>query len=278
MSYTQYFKFRKEELNEYEFSEICELVATIAVAWYHNGSHGDAYIADVRKGKLGGKFFSSNDSSGLAELWKKQKYILLFPEDQSTESLVIDFPLEWSFNFVKTYRNPDFCPLVRAVYKGLQLMGFGKASHDGYYEGIQKGNDLLKATRPELFDGFLNRAEEQFLYENPDWSIRVIDDQVEIAPYQMSGYDWSKVFVIKNFRDLCEQVQEVCEFFDPCTETYKWLDEEGHGINGAPYYMGTILADMECLEDSLNRLAKDLFSFLEEEEEDENPEQLNESN
>ncbi len=278
MSYTQYFKFRKEKLNEYEFCEICELVATIAVAWYHDGSHGDAYIADVREENKGRKFFSANDSSGLAELWKKQKYILLFPEDQSTESLVIDFPLEWSFNFVKTYRNPDFCPLVRAIYKGLELKGYGKARHDGYYEGIWKGNDLLKASCPELFEGFLNGAEEQFLYENPDWSVKVIDDYVEIAPYLMSGYDWSRVFEIKDFRDLCEQVKSLSETFDPCSETYQWLDEEGHGKDGAPYYMGAILADMEALKGSLQSLSEDLFQFLEEEEDDEDSEQQTESN
>ena len=73
MSYTQYFHFRKEELKEEEFNEICDFVAEVAVDWYHDGSHGDAYVSDIKKKQKGGKFFSSEDYSGLSSLWKEQK-------------------------------------------------------------------------------------------------------------------------------------------------------------------------------------------------------------
>lgn len=146
MGYTQYFSFKKD-ISEGEFREICDFIAQLAVTWYQNGNHGDAFISLEQKG---GKYFSSGDALGLSEMWKSQNYICLWPETQDTEALVIECPLNAAFNFCKTHRKPDFCPLVSSVYKGLEKLEFGKASHDGYYYSIRKGRALLKNTFPEL--------------------------------------------------------------------------------------------------------------------------------
>lgn len=44
------------------------------------------------------------------------------------------------------------------------------------------------------------------------------------------------------------------EGFDVCYETYIWLDETGHGRNGAPYDMMDVYKDMEACEDMIHDL------------------------
>lgn len=47
------------------------------------------------------------------------------------------------------------------------------------------------------------------------------------------------------YDELVKQLQNWCECFDVSYETYLWLDEWGHGINGAPYDMRDLYNDME---------------------------------
>ena len=44
------------------------------------------------------------------------------------------------------------------------------------------------------------------------------------------------------------------EGFDVCYETYLWLDETGHGRNGAPYDMKDLYEDMQACEDMIHDL------------------------
>ena len=44
------------------------------------------------------------------------------------------------------------------------------------------------------------------------------------------------------------------EGFDVCYETYIWLDETGHGRNGAPYDMKDLYEDMQACEDMIHDL------------------------
>lgn len=44
------------------------------------------------------------------------------------------------------------------------------------------------------------------------------------------------------------------EGFDVCYETYIWLDETGHGRNGAPYDMKDLYEDMQACEDMIHNL------------------------
>ena len=44
------------------------------------------------------------------------------------------------------------------------------------------------------------------------------------------------------------------EGFDVCYETYIWLDETGHGRNGAPYDMKDLYEDMQACADMIHDL------------------------
>lgn len=164
MGYSHLIEFnKKEEITSEKFGEICDLVAEIACAWYHDGKHGDAFIADDDLQLGGKKFFSTGDSSGLAQFWKSQEYIWLLPEDKSTAAIFFEPFSKGSVYYCKTWRNDNFCPLVRAAYKGVEKLGFGKTYNDEYYSNTRKGDVLLKKVAPYLFNPPLLVEEKSFL-------------------------------------------------------------------------------------------------------------------
>ena len=50
------------------------------------------------------------------------------------------------------------------------------------------------------------------------------------------------------------------EGFDVCYETYIWLDDTGHGRNGAPYDMKDLYEDMQACEDMIHDLWLALYA------------------
>lgn len=52
--------------------------------------------------------------------------------------------------------------------------------------------------------------------------------------------------------------------FDVSYEAYLWLDETGHGKNGAPYDMRDVYEDMEWWKNAMTELAYTLEKALEE--------------
>ena len=53
---------------------------------------------------------------------------------------------------------------------------------------------------------------------------------------------------------LVADMEEYYEGFDVDSETYLWLDDNGHGTNGAPYRMRDVLEDMEAAERGIENL------------------------
>ena len=56
------------------------------------------------------------------------------------------------------------------------------------------------------------------------------------------------------FSELRDAVYRYWENFDVCEEAYIWLDETGHGQNGAPYDMKELYEDMQACADMIHDL------------------------
>lgn len=72
---------------------------------------------------------------------------------------------------------------------------------------------------------------------------------------------------------LIEDVENCYNAYDPDTEAMLWLDNDGHGKNGAPYRMKDVLEDMEECEMMIQELLmalivgnsnQELWSLIEE--------------
>lgn len=107
------------------------------------------------------------------------------------------------------------------------------------------------------------QKQRKFLSNIEGWNIEILDDYIELTPELSSNYDGVQVVSnVKSFKDFCKEVYDRSESFDPSSEAFLWLDDEGHGKNGAPYEMGDVFANMKELEDFLEHLSDVLFDYM----------------
>lgn len=80
--------------------------------------------------------------------------------------------------------------------------------------------------------------------------------EFEFGKYSPAGRDFSFNATMKcaNINSLIEDIDNYYEGFDVDSETYIWLDQSGHGRNGAPYRMRAVLEDMEATEKMIGEL------------------------
>ena len=60
---------------------------------------------------------------------------------------------------------------------------------------------------------------------------------------------------------LWKQISELYEGYDPSEEASLWLDDTGHGKNGAPWAMGDVYKDMVEVETMLHDLEDKFFTL-----------------
>lgn len=128
-----------------------------------------------------------------------------------------------------------------------------------------KGIETEKAITPE----FRTRLEEE--------NLTIIDEQTngDVRGYEVRFYtDAGQEFIFtvnvsrsaKTVRAACEEfikaMRRYAREFDVSEETYKWLDEFGHGKNGAPYDMKDVYADMESAKEKVYDTAGELKEWL----------------
>lgn len=59
----------------------------------------------------------------------------------------------------------------------------------------------------------------------------------------------------EDYQSLADEIQNWYESYDPDEEAMLWVGSDGHGKNGAPYYLRNILDDMEDAKLRLEELA-----------------------
>ena len=109
---------------------------------------------------------------------------------------------------------------------------------------------------------FLKIAEEL------DWSYNVDDTPnergevcVELEKYSPQDQDFIATIWFENGNksDFMDKLYQYYSDFDPDEEASKWIGEDGHGANGAPYKLSDILQDMEDCKDMLLDLWHEYF-------------------
>lgn len=79
------------------------------------------------------------------------------------------------------------------------------------------------------------------------------------SKYSPAGQDFNiPIEPSSSFEELLEHIKEYYDNFDVDYETYIWLDNDGHGKNGAPYRMRDVLEDME----ECHRMILELYNLL----------------
>ena len=78
---------------------------------------------------------------------------------------------------------------------------------------------------------------------------------VMFSQYSPAGQDFNVELEYKNLGEIEYKLREYYDNYDPSYEAYLWLDNDGHGKNGAPYEMIDVYNDMVACEEMIDKLA-----------------------
>lgn len=100
----------------------------------------------------------------------------------------------------------------------------------------------------QVSDGFLLKKDaEKVFFSFEKYSPAGQDFYFEVFVPNEEGEDTF-------YENVAEAIDKYWEGFDVCYETYIWLDETGHGRNGAPYDMKELYEDMQACQDMIHDL------------------------
>ena len=74
------------------------------------------------------------------------------------------------------------------------------------------------------------------------------------SQYSPAGQDFGFYVEGDDLDELASNIYNYYDDFDVSYETYLWLDESGHGTNGAPYDMKDLYEDMQACKDFIIEL------------------------
>lgn len=99
-----------------------------------------------------------------------------------------------------------------------------------------------------------------------DFTIDIDGNEIEFGKYSPEGQDFRFTVEAKNLNELADNVMEQYESYDVSYETHLWLDNCGHGQNGAPYDMQDVYRDMQSCKDSIMKIYDIINDYITEEE------------
>lgn len=103
--------------------------------------------------------------------------------------------------------------------------------------------------KPESLKKITERIEEisDSLSYPLNWDIKGVDDKyISLQIYSLEEQDFNIDILHGNDEEIfMENLYEYYSCFDTSNEASYWLDDNGHGINGAPYEMIDVYNDMD---------------------------------
>lgn len=95
--------------------------------------------------------------------------------------------------------------------------------------------------------------------EELGWTITDERENYLLSQISPAGQDFSITLCkTDDIDDFIESIYITYQDWDVSYETYLWLDDTGHGKNGAPYDMKDVYEDMEWCKNALLQLYNDL--------------------
>ena len=94
------------------------------------------------------------------------------------------------------------------------------------------------------------------IIEKHEWSIDYEDDgTIYFSKYSPAGQDFGfYIEKVESIEELADKIYDQYNEYDVSEAAYLWLDESGHGKDGAPYDMQDVYEDMEACEQNILEL------------------------
>jgi hypothetical protein len=93
------------------------------------------------------------------------------------------------------------------------------------------------------------------------WHIDCSENVFCFGKYSPAGQDFSFEVEASDLEELTDEIKKYYDNYDVSYEAYLWLDEWGHGRNGAPYDMKDVYKDMQACEEAV----WELYEIIKEE-------------
>jgi len=86
------------------------------------------------------------------------------------------------------------------------------------------------------------------------WSVTHNKGEFEFQKFSPAGQDFNMCIPAVSLIELKDELYGRWNDFDCSEEAHVWLDDSGHGKNGAPYDMKDLYEDMEACQDMIEEL------------------------
>ena len=101
----------------------------------------------------------------------------------------------------------------------------------------------------------MTKSKIEKIAEELGWTVTWEENRyVMFSQYSPAGQDFNCEIDYTTLDEIGKKVFEYYKAFDVSYEAFLWLDEEGHGKNGAPYEMIDVYNDMKACEEMLCKL------------------------
>lgn len=95
--------------------------------------------------------------------------------------------------------------------------------------------------------------------EQLDWGVEKVDENgYEFQKYSLEGQDFYMYITGDTAEEITEDIYDFYEGYDVSEETALWIDDMGHGKNGAPYHIEDIVEDMKYCKNMVLELYEEL--------------------
>jgi hypothetical protein len=88
------------------------------------------------------------------------------------------------------------------------------------------------------------------------WYVEIEGKEISFSISSPAGQDFNVYVSAVTLNELAQELYRWHEGFDCSEEAYLWLDETGHGKNGAPHDMKDLYEDMEWCGNEVEKLAE----------------------
>lgn len=95
-----------------------------------------------------------------------------------------------------------------------------------------------------------------------EWVFTISGTDITFSKFSPAGQDFNIEISAENIEELVEEIKERANNYDCSQEAYYWLDNSGHGINGAPDDMKDVYEDIETCKKMMEELYEELCNLL----------------
>ena len=105
--------------------------------------------------------------------------------------------------------------------------------------------------------------------EKLGWSMTIYENYINLTIFSPQDQEHYHELTIKyqpdgeiDYTGMLDELYDCVECFDVEENTMLWVDDEGHGKNGAPYHLKDVLKDMEWCKKQSVKLYNKLNKFI----------------